>query len=894
MMKKSVNFHRPYIFGSFPNWLMVTLVTVIILLISVGIWFYYSQIIDLKKQAYESLETIAALKTDQVTQWRKERLDDGALLMESPFLAAALSRWLESEKAVSTEDVRTRLYSLTNNYDLADVILCDRNGRKRLVLSGDMGPDHESVREAMEQSFRKRAPLLTDLHFTPGKNDPHIDVVIPLFTKKKNTAIRAGHLILQYDARHFLFPLIQSWPVPSRTAETLLVRRDGDSVLFLNDLRHQKNTALSLHRPLTQSTLPAVMAAMGRQGIVKGRDYRGMEVLAVLKSIPQSPWFLVAKVDTVEALSPMRSQSLLILALLLGLIVAVAALGGVFWQTAEKVRYRSLAEAEAARRQSEEKYLVTLMSVGDGVIVTGSDGRVQLLNPVSEALTGWTTAEAAGKLLEDVFVLINEKTRESAENPASRVIQENKVIDLSNHTALISRDGREIPIEDSAAPIRDSEGKSVGVILVFHDVTEKRKAEMALRKAHDELEIRVRKRTADLARQAELIDLAHDAIIVRDMNDCITFWNSGAHEMYGWTASEAIGTIIHQLLDTTLPESLDTMRERILSEGRWEGEVSHARKDGSRITVLSRRALRKAQGSSPAAILEINVDITDRKNAELALIDAHRQLELQITELSTTHEELLKETEERKKIENQLLQSQKLETVGTLAAGIAHDFNNILLSVIGFSEMARDMSPEGSTIRFRIEKALAAGMRGRELVRRVLTFSRRADSDKRPLSLNAITMETVNLLRSALPPYIDIRVKENDSPDVVLADAIQMEQVIMNLCTNAVHALEGKEGGVISIEITPIAFTNGDPAPHSSLAPGQYLVLSVSDNGIGMAPDIMGRVFDPFFTTKSSGQGTGLGLSVVHGIVANHGGAITVSSQHGIGTTFSVYLPSYN
>jgi CheY-like chemotaxis protein len=231
-----------------------------------------------------------------------------------------------------------------------------------------------------------------------------------------------------------------------------------------------------------------------------------------------------------------------------------------------------------------------------------------------------------------------------------------------------------------------------------------------------------------------------------------------------------------------------------------------------------------------------------------------------------------------------------MEAVGTLTGGIAHDFNNILAAIIGFSELAIDKSPEGSPARRLMERVFAVGLRGRDLVKQILAFSRQAEQEKPPLKLVPVLKEALKLLRASLPSTVDIRTNLQGTLGFVLADPIQIQQIVMNLCTNAAHAMR-RTGGTISIDHTAFSFSSREDAPESTMSPGFYARLSVMDTGVGVAPEILDHIFDPFFTTKVAGEGTGLGLSVVHGIVASHGGAITVSSEPGKGSTFTVYLP---
>jgi len=241
----------------------------------------------------------------------------------------------------------------------------------------------------------------------------------------------------------------------------------------------------------------------------------------------------------------------------------------------------------------------------------------------------------------------------------------------------------------------------------------------------------------------------------------------------------------------------------------------------------------------------------------------------------------------------QLLHSQKMEAVGTLAGGIAHDFNNILTAIMGYAQMAYLGTRENERARENLQEVLRAAHRARELVRQILEFSRKSLCDKRPVELSALLGETVKLLRASLPANISIRRIVDEKACEVLADATQLHQVLVNLCTNAAHAM-GEKGGTLELILAKDGLDRARAAGlHPELEAGPYVRLAVKDSGRGMSREVMERIFEPYFTTKAFGEGSGLGLSVVHGIVKSHGGAIVVESEEGKGATFSVYLPRY-
>ena len=242
-----------------------------------------------------------------------------------------------------------------------------------------------------------------------------------------------------------------------------------------------------------------------------------------------------------------------------------------------------------------------------------------------------------------------------------------------------------------------------------------------------------------------------------------------------------------------------------------------------------------------------------------------------------------------KQMESQLQQAQKMEAIGTLAGGIAHDFNNILSAVIGYAELSFDEVEPGSHLKSNLGEIHRAGMRAKDLVKQILTFARQADEDVKPLKVSTIAREALKLLRSTLPASIGIDSRiQSDSP--VMADPTQIHQIFMNLCTNAAHAME-YDGGTLRVDVFDIRRTGANEAPGVDLEPGDYLKITVADTGKGIDEQNLPLIFEPYFTTKPTGEGTGLGLSVVHGIVKGYGGEISVESAPGQGTVFSIYLP---
>jgi PAS domain S-box-containing protein len=508
-------------------------------------------------------------------------------------------------------------------------------------------------------------------------------------------------------------------------------------------------------------------------------------------------------------------------------------------------------------RESEERWATTLASIGDAVIATDVEGKIAFMNAVAEGLTGWKLRDALAMPVSAVFNIVNEQTRSAVESPVAKVLREGMVVGLANHTILIRKDGKEVPIDDSGAPIRHVDGTTTGVVLVFRDITDRKQAEEELRKSRDELELRVAERTEELRKASaynrNLIEASIDPLVTIDHEGRISDVNLATEQSTGYSRHELIGTDFSDYF--TDPQEARAGYRMVFNEGfvhDYPLEIRH--RDGHITPVLYNASVYR-----------------DDTGSVIGVFAAARNVS------------------EQQKLEAQLRQAQKMEALGTMSGGIAHDFNNILAAIIGFTELIGGHVSKGSRDERHVARIMQAGIRGRELVRQMLTFSRKTEQEKKPLRLSGIVAETVKLIRATIPATISIRVKTLSESGLILADPTQMQQVLMNLCTNAAYAMREK-GGILDIALSDYSVSPSDDDPHG-IAPGLYMKLSVRDTGIGMSREIMDKIFDPFFTTKTVGEGSGLGLSVVHGIVKQHEGCILVESEPDKGSTFTVYLP---
>ena len=584
-----------------PFWMKACLVLAIMALVGGGTWFYSIEKEHMTVQAQEGLWAIAHLKAGQIAAWRAERLADATVLTESSLLIEHLARWLEDPQAEVPGDLRAYLTKVRQQYHYHDITFIDAAGRVRLSLGGTTDVLDDTELQALAASERDKRPTFADIHLHGEDQLPKLNVVAPLFVGTEPARRWIGAVVLGCDIRQFLYPLVQSWPTRSETAETALVRRDGDAVLFLNDLRHQPGTALKLGVPLSWTDVPAVMAVQGKEGVVEGIDYRGVDVLAVVMAVPDSPWFMVSKVDKAEIYSDWHFRSTLILMLLFGLMTLTVVTGLMFRQQTLKDHFRGLFLAEAELRAAEARHGVTLRSIGDGVIITDPEGRVQLLNPVAEALTGWKDGEARGRPLDEVFTIVNEATRQPVENPIQRVLREGVTVGLANHTLLIARDGEEYPIADSAAPIRDDQGKITGVVLVFRDQSKERAAEKELQESEDRFRI--------------LVEGGFDGVIIHK-DFTVLEANQWMADMLGQNREDLAGK---KALDWIAHEFQEKVVDYVRSGCEYIYEVGLVRPDGE-IVHAECFGHPCRYGGRDARIVGFR-DITARKRAERALLE---------------------------------------------------------------------------------------------------------------------------------------------------------------------------------------------------------------------------------------------------------------------------------
>ncbi|RPH42829.1 MAG: PAS domain S-box protein, partial [Desulfobulbaceae bacterium] len=504
-------------------------------------------------------------------------------------------------------------------------------------------------------------------------------------------------------------------------------------------------------------------------------------------------------------------------------------------------------EAEEELRKRESLFRTLVNTIPDLIWLKDTDGVYLSCNKRFERFFGASEAEILGKTdydfvdkeLADLF-RENDRKAIAVGGPSSNEEQ-----------ITFADDGHKAFLDTIKMPMFGADGKLIGVLGIGRDITDRKQAEEALRESQQF--------------NKQIIQSAKEGIIVYGPDLRYQAWNPFMEQMTGIPASEVLGKypleVFPFLREMGVIERLEkVLAGEIVNSIEFSFCLQHTGKSGWN---RDNSASFYNEKGEIVGVIGIVSDITESKHLE----------------------------QEQKKLQTQLIQAQKMEAIGTLAGGIAHDFNNILGAILGYAEMAADDCPADSKVAYNITQVVKAGNRARELVKQILAFSRQAETDLIPLKPAVIITEALKLLRSSLPTTITITQEIDQDAGVVLADPIQIHQIVMNLCTNAFHAME-KDGGILEVSLKKKELTGKDILNEPHLQPGNYLQLSISDTGVGIAPEVLERIFDPYFTTKEVGKGTGMGLSIAHGIVKNYGGSITCDSRPGEGTVFHIILPA--
>lgn len=837
------------------------------------------------------LATIAELKINELMQYRKERKANASLLLGNPSFTALVRRHLENpEDQANRQELLEWLDKLRAHYQYDQVRLLDTLGATRLSEPAKLQPVSTVIAQRLPEILTSGQVTIQDFYRNDHNGRVYLAVLVPILDPQNNSRPLAV-LALRIDPAKYLYPFLQRWPIPSQTAETLLVRREGEEVLFLNALRFQKDTALALRFPLTQTDLPAARAVLGQAGITKGRDYRGVPVLADVRPIPDSPWFLVSKMDASEAYAPLREHLWIMGGFVVLLLFGVGAIMAFVWQRQRVAFFRERFETAAALKNLNRIYAV-LSNINQAIVrvrnpqellqaacrIAVEDGGFRLawigmLDKASGVVSQAASAGMDDGYLAKLRITLGEAPTD--QGPTESALREGKYsiandIEHDAHMTSWRAEALRCGYRSSAAfplfvfdeirgaisfyagephffntdeiRLLDELAHDISFALEFSEQEEsRRKAEAALRESQQLF--------------ATVTNTSPALIWMSGLDKGCTWFNEPwlaftgrsleEEKGDGWTAGVHPDDLAHCLQIYTeafkagQPFAMEYRLRRHDGEYRWLLDQGHPRYD--------------AAGAFTGFIGSC-LDLTEHRN-----------------------------------LEKQMRHAVKMESIGTLAGGVAHDFNNILMAIIGYGQLALMGMPQDDPQRLNIKQMLEGADRAARLTKDLLLFSRKQISERKPVDLLGIVKTVEKFIARVIGEDIVCETRLPDEPLIVLADSHQLEQVLMNLATNARDAMP--TGGTFSVTVEQTILHQDFIAAHGFGRPGPYALLTVSDSGCGMDEETRNRVFDPFFTTKGVGKGTGLGLAVVYGIIKQHEGYINVYSEPGRGAIFRLYLP---
>ncbi|HPI19791.1 MAG TPA: PAS domain S-box protein [Candidatus Kapabacteria bacterium] len=589
---------------------MIYLISILcIIIIAPGFFSYKSSKERVYHQIEEQLQSITNLKINQLSDWYIDEFNDAAVISQNQYIIEILNKTKFSEYS-EKNSIKNLLIQIKKEHNYSEVSLFSTY--KEIISSSETVNNQDNeILNGLNEAERTQSTKTTNLFLSASRIDTiSIAFISPVRVKNKIIA----YFVFLMDANQFITPLLEAWPLINNSAETILYRKDADSILVLNELRYKKNTALNYKVSLSQSENLLVQGVLGKSGLLSGTDYRNIEVFAFASHITGTQWYISCKIDKSEALSQLTYVFYRILFICIILLSVV--LGGllIVYNRYQKNFYKELHNKDKELLSFNEKYQITLNNLGDGVITTDVNGKVQYLNKMAEILTEWNLEESNGKNLNEIYKIKNELTNDEVNDITQKILKQGIVKELANHTILISKSGKHIPVMDTGTPIYDNDGAIIGLVIIFKDETEKRQQQKYIIENERNLK--------------NIADNITDIVFTTDLNFNVTFITPSVEKVFGFSPEaymklkleerhppESIGIIYkiyNEEYENEKNQNLDKNRTRII-------ELEHYKQDESKIYISMHTSFVRDDEGKPIGILGVTRDITSEKKIKTEL-----------------------------------------------------------------------------------------------------------------------------------------------------------------------------------------------------------------------------------------------------------------------------------
>ena len=815
-----------------------------------------------RTQAEKQLSSIAQLKVNQLAGWRVERLADAELLHQNQAFASLVQAYFKDPQDASA---RAQLQNCLESYKIYSeydrIRLLDADGLTRLSIPQELPPISSVVASRIPQVLQSKQVTLVDFYRRENDSQIRLSLLIPIVYALTGDQV-LGVVSISIDPEIFLYPLIKEWPSESATAETLFVRRDGNDVLFLNELRFQPDTAMNLRFPLDQTEILAVKAVLGQTDIVEGKDYRGEQVFGALRAIPDSPWFMVARMDSAEVYALLNTRLWQTFGMI-GMAIFVAGTSLIaIWRRQRLLYYRDQAEAEKLARENElqlnEAQIIARMGSYRFDFSTGKWKSSDVLDKVlgidknyDRSIESWSALIHA----DDRHFMTDYFANEVIGN-RTRFDHEYRIVRHDDHVVRWVHGLGELEF--------DAEDKLVFMLGTIQDITGSKRAEEVISKSEE--------------KYRRVIETAFEGIIFLDADTCMTFVNNQMAFMLGYTVEEMLGQKLESFLDENQLRDHQLQMKENAFEMKDVYEQCFKRKDGGKHwTLMSPRAIFDSDGNLEGFFGMIT-DINERKIAEQ-----------QLTEYTGRLEEMVDDrTRELRDAQEQLMRQERLALLGQVAGSIGHELRNplgVISNAIYFLKMsqpnASEKVKEYLTI---IEKEARTSDK---IITDLLDFARHRSVDRESVPV----ADLIHEMFERFPAPLSVTVTLDIPPELpkIFVDPHNLVQILGNLTVNACQAMP--KGGQLSIACRQASISSDPLITEPSTAPStnNWVLMTIKDSGMGIPVENMPKLFEPLFTTKT--KGIGLGLAVSRKLIEANGGYIEVESEAGLGSTFTLWLP---